>query len=196
MISIGLFTVIMTIGISAILAVNNTSKKTQAMRAIIDNMSFVMEDMARSMRLGDYFVCVPAGAPTLGDVWDGTTQRTADAPLNSDCKSISFEPYWDFQPSNYENQVAYYINNGAVWKKSDTETSFLSQDMVPITPAEIYIDENKSGFTVTGSSRADTKQPLITIVLSGTITLPGGGTTDFNMETTVSQRSLDVNTLN
>jgi type II secretory pathway pseudopilin PulG len=200
MISIGLFTVIMVIGIGAILGVNATNKKTQAMRTIIDNMSFVMEDMARSMRLGDYFVCKDVGLIDSFDVYDlgSSSQRTQDGPdplSFGPCKSISFEPYWDFLPATYGNQVVYYISNGAIFKKEpDSNVPF--DDIVnhAITPVEVNIDEEMSGFTVVGSDRSDTKQPQITIVLVGTITL-SGVQTDFHMQTTVSQRVLDVTSL-
>lgn len=195
MISIGLFTVIMVIGIGAILGVNSTNRKTQSMRAVIDNMSFVMEDMARSMRLGDYFVCVDSDAPGLIDVVLADVQITNDGPDGLEpCKGISFEPYWDFRPFTYDNQITYFIDEGAIWKKDSNSNDFDAEAMQAITPVEIAIDSDKSGFIVTGSARDDGIQPRITIVLAGTIT-QSGVQTDFNMQTTVSQRVLDVTSL-
>lgn len=192
MISIGLFTIIMVIGIGAILGVNVTNRKTQSMRAVIDNMSFVMEDMARSMRLGDYFVCVDSAAPTYDDVYLAGVQLTRDGPSDlsfGPCKGISFEPYWDFFVTEPTNQVTYYISNGTIWKK-EYNMSFID-DPIAITPEEIVIDSDRSGFIVTGSDRNDLLQPKVTIVLAGTINL-SGVQTNFNMQTTVSQRVLDV----
>jgi prepilin-type N-terminal cleavage/methylation domain-containing protein len=201
MIAIGLFTVIMVIGITAVISVGNVNRKTQALRKVIDNMSFVMEDMARSMRLGDYFVCDESELESLnqndvyGDTGSGPGQKTADG---NDCKSISFEPYWDFRPTEYENQIVYYISHdgdtgvGTIFKKENSAS--FSEPMVAITPSEINIDVDKSGFTVVGSERppGDTRQPKITIVLVGTVTV-NGYEASFNMQTTVSQRSLDIN---
>lgn len=195
MIAIGLFTVIMTIGIGAVLGVSSTHRKTETMRAVVDNLSFLMEDMARSMRLGDYFFCKDFGAPTYTEVSTGG-QATQDG---TNCKSISFEPYWAPSPNDPGNQVVYYIYDsngiGTIFKKSDTEPSFDTSQMIAVTPAEIDIDVNKSGFTVVGSSRNDTIQPRITIVLVGTVRL-GNAQTQFNLQTTVSQRFLDVNSFN
>jgi prepilin-type N-terminal cleavage/methylation domain-containing protein len=185
MISIGLFTIIMVIGIGAILGVNVTNRKTQSMRAIIDNMSFVMEDMARSMRLGDYFVCKESEFESITLLDVGSPQTTRDG---ENCKSISFEPYWNFLSTDSSNQIVYYISNGAIWKKEFNNPVF---DVIPITPEEINIDSEKSGFTVIGSDRTDGLQPKIRIVLAGTINL-SGVSTDFNLQTTVSQRVLDV----
>lgn len=195
MISIGLFTVIMVVGIGAVLGVNTTSRKTQSMRAIIDNMSFIMEDMARSMRLGNYFVCVDSGAVTYNDVYSVSsgplTNDGPDNPSFGPCESISFEPYWEYSAADPYNQIAYYINGGAIKKKDYNNLNFASGTMVPITPPEIYIDPDKSGFIVNGSQIDDGKQPTITIILVGTVNL-SGAETDFNMQTTVSQRVLDV----
>lgn len=192
MISIGLFTVIMVIGIGAILGVNITNRKTQSMRAIIDNMSFVMEDMARSMRLGEYFVCTDS-APDLNDVVLGSQQLTQDGTDTlsfGPCRGIAFEPYWNPLVTDGGNQVAYFIDDGAIWKK-DPDMDFDDMLTNAITPLEIIIDSEKSGFIVDGSAIDDGRQPKITIVLVGTITL-SGVQTNFNMQTTVSQRLLDT----
>lgn len=202
MISIGLFTVVMVIGIGAILGVSSTHRKNQAMRAVVDNLSFLMEDMARSIRLGGYYVCIPdvVNDFTL-NVWDGS-QRTEDGGGGSEnCKGLSFEPYWNYVPLDYTNQVIYLINDpnngaGTIFKKEFDNPSMSASDMKPVTPAEINIDVEHSGFTVTGSSPTDSPkiQPKVTIILKGTVTV-GGNTNQFNLQTTVSQRLLDIDSL-
>lgn len=196
MIAVGLFSVIMTIGIGAILAVNSTHKKTQSMRVAIDSLSFLMEDMARSMRLGDYFVCKQSTLDPIGDIDVGNPQNNVDG---EGCKSISFEPYWQTQISNPDNQIVYFIGedgngNGTIFKKDETMTDW-NLPMKAVTPSDIDIDIDRSGFTVTGSANGDGVQPRITIVLVGTVTL-AGIPTEFNMQTTVSQRLLDIDSFN
>lgn len=198
MIAIGLFSVLMTIGIGAILGVNSTHRKTQTMRAVIDNLSFLMEDMARSMRLGDSFYCKESGAPDFTEL-SGSPQASKNGGMGSDlCDSISFEPFWDRQPSNVGNQIIYYItdidNVGTIVKKDELPSStFNVSDWKPVTPVEIDIDLDRSGFAVTGAEDdSDLEQPLIRIVLVGTVRM-AGVSTEFNLQTTVSQRILDVN---
>ena len=67
--------------------------------------------------------------------------------------------------------------------------------MLATTSAEIDIDTDRSGFFVIGSSPNDLIQPRVRIVLVGSVRI-AGSTTEFNMQTTVSQRFLDVNSLN
>lgn len=196
MIAVGLFSVIMTIGIGAILGVNSTHRKTQSMRIAIDSLSFLMEDMARSMRLGDYFVCKESTIEPINSIDIGNPQNNTDGV---NCKSISFEPYWNVQISNPDNQIIYFINedsngNGTIFKKE--ETMGIGDTMLAMTPADIDIDTVRSGFTVIGGEDpADTAQPRITIILVGTVTL-AGVETEFHMQTTVSQRLLDVDSFN
>jgi prepilin-type N-terminal cleavage/methylation domain-containing protein len=197
MISIGLFTVVMVIGIGAILGVSSTHRKTQAMRTVVDNLSFLVEDMSRSMRLGGYFVCVPDPVNDFTlSVWSGV-QNTSDG---TDCKGISFEPYWSYIPSDYTNQVIYMMDEvdgvGTIFKKEAENTSLSLNEMKPVTPAEINIDVEHSGFTVIGSDPNDAPklQPKVIIVLKGKVKV-GNTENDFNLQTTVSARLLDVTSL-
>ncbi len=199
MIAVGLFSVIMTIGIGAILAVNSTHRKTQSMRIAIDGLSFLMEDMARSMRLGADFYCHNGlTPPSLLLISNGNTQNSQDGPF---CNAIVFEPYWEAQLSNPQNQIMYFIQEdsnelGTIFKKENTNPSFDLADMLPVTSADIDIDVSRSGFIVIGAEDpADGVQPRITVVLVGTVTLAGVAT-EFNMQTTVSQRLLDIDSFN
>lgn len=195
MISIGLFTIVMVIGIGAILGVNSTHRKTQTMRSVVDNLSFVMEDMARSLRLADSIFCSQNSvAPNSAlDISSGG-QTAVSCPNGGNI--IAFEPYWNYDLNTPDNQVIYYINDangiGTIFKKSAENMDWTSDDLfIPITPAEIDIDISKSGFWVTGAEdETPALQPKVTIVLVGTVRL-GNASTEFNLQTTVSQRLLD-----
>ncbi len=115
------------------------------------------------------------------------------------CKSIAFEPYWQPDPNTAENQVVYYITEsdgiGTVFKK-ENNMSFLDP-MLATTSEQIHIDVDKSGFSVTGADETDPAfiQPRVTIILIGTIKF-GSTETTFNLQTTVSQRRLDIDSFN
>ncbi len=195
MISIGLFTIIMVIGIGAILGVSATNRKTMTMRAVVDNLSFVMDDMARSVRLGDSIFCaqnsvVPNSAL---DITSGG-QPAASCPDGGNI--LAFEPYWNYDLNTLDNQVVYYISDvdgiGTIFKKPAESMDWNADPFIPITPPEIDIDVNKSGFWVTGAEdEAIPIQPKVTIVLVGTVRI-GNASTEFNLQTTVSQRLLDI----
>jgi len=52
MIAVALFLVVVTVGIGSLLNTTLLQQKSQDMRSIMDNLSFIMEDMSRSIRTG------------------------------------------------------------------------------------------------------------------------------------------------
>ena len=164
MIASMLFSVIMVVGIGAIINVNKIHKNTQALRTVIDNLHFVMEDMSRNLRLGNTYLC---GSLTI--------------PANcSDSDSISFK---DVDGGD----ITYAITNdvsGAYFKITKDN----GEGPKEITPAEVKIDYLKSGFTVAGYP---SNQPMITIRLNGVVSNQGVDSS-FNVQTSVSQRTLNI----
>src|SRR3989344_1597850 len=72
MIAISLFLIVVTIGMGALLNANLIHRKSQDMRSIMDNLSFIMEDMSRNIRTGYNYYCgdtIDTG--TVGDCDDG-----------------------------------------------------------------------------------------------------------------------------
>jgi prepilin-type N-terminal cleavage/methylation domain-containing protein len=200
MIAVGLFTVIMVVGIGAVLSTNQTHKVNQNQRQLIDNLSFVMEDMSRNLRLGSYYRC-PAGvtytsSPTTIYSFSSVVDR--DNGGDNDCDNgtsnqIAFHPMnVPFDPSNLEQEHAYVIFNDGIYKTNPNPfpASGIANVFTRITPTDIVIDQTRSGFTVIGTG-ADGIQPRVIIRLSGTITLKDNVVTPFDIETTVSQRLLE-----
>jgi len=75
MIAIAIFLIVVTIGIGALLNTNLIHQKTQDMRSILDNLSFVMEDMSRNIRTGSEYSSTGTGeisfkASPSNDVWE------------------------------------------------------------------------------------------------------------------------------
>ncbi|MEZ4103218.1 MAG: prepilin-type N-terminal cleavage/methylation domain-containing protein [Candidatus Paceibacterota bacterium] len=193
MISIGLFTVIMIIGITAILNVNNTYRKSRSMRSAIDNLSFIMEDMARNIRLGSLYRCL--------DDENEINPTTIEDPLDGvGCSGIAFEPFYDPISGEDDNlavadQNIYLISPDGDLFKGKRGANFTDSDSpgvgIPMNSTDLKIDYVNSGFTIYGSSlNTDGEQPSVLIILSGTVQV-GNSTSDFNLQTTVSQRLLD-----
>ncbi|HEY4714946.1 MAG TPA: type II secretion system protein [Candidatus Paceibacterota bacterium] len=185
MIAMTLFTAIMILGTGAVLQTSAVHKKAQSMRSVMDNLNFIMEDMARNLRLGSSYHCFATG--------EGNPVLTEDP---KDCTDgspiISFESVTGL-PQDLNDQIVYSIIPNLT--KPSIYTIYKSKnggnDFVPITPDEVEIELAKSGFTVIGSGPADTFQPRVTIRLVGTVTYKNLES-KFNLETTVSQRLLDI----
>ncbi|MCU0660370.1 MAG: prepilin-type N-terminal cleavage/methylation domain-containing protein [Candidatus Pacebacteria bacterium] len=177
MIAVALFTVIMTVGIGAVLNSNSNHKKTQTQRQVIDNLSFIMEDMSRNLRLGSAYHC--------GDVSVGI-----EDPL--DCQfgqTLAFESVTGVA-GNASDQVVYGItSDGAIIKSTDSGATAKN-----LTPPEVLIDPARSGFSVTGAApyaSGDRAQPRVIIRLSGKVVYRNIES-EFNLQTVVTQRLIDL----
>ena len=169
MIAVSLFIIIVMAGMGALFNANLLHNKSQNMRSIIDNLSFVLEDMSKNLRVGSNYYCI-LGGQIPDDVVD-----TNNCPGGG--AGISFKSGYD------DSQWVYYWNNDKIFRKID------DADSIQMTPEEIDI-ENLS-FIVTGAeSPPDPNQPFVTIKLAGTITYKDIET-PFSLQTSVSQRMID-----
>ncbi len=189
MIAVGLFVTVVIIGITAVLDTNTTYKRTQAVRSILDNLNFVVEDMARNLRLGTNYHCGNQGDPSMPQDCE---------PLNEQ-GVIAFEGQGG-DPADASDQIFYGVSADGNIQKGKKVGGATVYDV--ITPPEIMIDTGQSGFTVIGAcpsvvvagnsscSTIDTIQPRVIIRLSGKVHYKNTDT-PFSIETTVSQSQLD-----
>lgn len=183
MIAVSLFLVVVMAGMGALLNANVLHQKSRDMRSIIDNLSFIMEDMSRNLRTGYSYHCL-TGNDTL-----------ANSAIPVSCASgwgIAFESA-DGSSATNNDQWVYYIDDGKIWKSTDNGAT----DFIQLTPAEVSID-SVSSFSVLGAEGVATnqQQPFVTIRLVGRITYkpgtPNSVVTPFSLQTSVSQRLVDI----
>jgi type II secretory pathway pseudopilin PulG len=178
MISVSLFTIIVTIALGSLLNANLLHKKSQNMRSILDNLSFVMEDMSRNLRVGYDYHCIDDGNFVLVNPHSCVVGG-----------GISFK-------SALGGQWVYYISpDEKIFKIVNGATVQLTPDEIKISPA--------SSFTVVGAeppeydddgnlTSTDDTQPFVTIKLVGKIKLQNNVETPFSLQTSVSQRKIDI----
>ncbi len=128
MVSIAIFSIIMVIGVSALLSVNSANKKSKNLRTVMDNLNFAMEDIARNFKLGSSYHCYDDNidAPIIQSGQGGAPNDFFAIP--QDCSTVghtgslvaSVEPmsarpdqYADLTSgiANAENQVVYMFDN-------------------------------------------------------------------------------------
>lgn len=190
MIAMAIFTVLVTVGIGAVLEATSKHNRTKNIRSIMDNLSYVMEDMSRNIRLGTDIRCVTSTNESLTVYGQTVAIDPADcftSPHTSSNKIL-------FRGVNGTN-IAYAITPPAplsgtnppneIAKSTDGGLTF-----VYTTPPEVTIDFDKSGFTVLGALASDSIQPSVVIRLSGTVRYKGVDS-DFSLQTTVVPRALD-----
>ena len=162
------------------------------MRSIMDNLSFIMEDMSRNLRTGYNYRCITAES-------DLSSANIGTAKSGPSCWGIVFE-FATGNASNPNDQWVYYIGSDislpgnplAIWKSTVGPYTNRS-NFIKLTPNEVVIDE-PNGFSVLGAeppSAGDKRQPFVTIRLVGIITYKNI-VTPFSLQTSVSQRRIDI----
>lgn len=181
MIAISLFLIVVTIGMDSLLNANLIHKKSQDMRSILDNLSFIMEDMSRNIRTGYSYYCI-TGVDTLSSV--------SNPKSGQSCWGIAFEPATG-DTANNNDQWVYAIDSSNHIIKS-TQGPYIASNFIQLTPDEVVID-SISSFSVLGAEppSGNEQEPFVIIRLSGKINYRNV-VTPFSLQTSVSQRVIDI----
>jgi len=195
MIAISVFLVVMMTGMGSLVNANFMHQKSRDIRSIMDNLSFIMEDIGRNLRTGSKYHCFTS---VDGDTIPATTSSVVSAPKSCGTGGwgIAFEST-NGVASNHDDQWVYYIGtNGSDSKiriyKSDAGP-YAAASFIQLTPDEVDININASGFSILGAEATptDKQQPFVTIRLVGTITYKNIAT-PFSLQTSISQRFIDI----
>lgn len=188
MVAIGIFSVVMTVAMGALLTVTSANKKAQKIRAAMDNLNFAMEVMAREIRLGSAYHCDATGIPV---------GPSPVAPSALDCPSTPADSFV-FMDATGNNVVAYALEPAGcvpaapAGVKSICKKDTLSDVYERLTSPEITIDQ--LSFYVTGAQTVnDHNQPQVHITISGSAIVDKNATTKFSLQTTLTQRQIDAN---
>ena len=174
-VAVGLFAVVMVICVSTLFALVNANRKAQALQSVMNNLNITLDGMARAIREGSTYNC-GSSAPFTG---------TRDCP-NGDIE-FNFEHYGG-DTSNFNDQWFYRFDAvlHQIQKSEDGGVTFF-----PVTSPEITVDDVK--FFVVGTTRGDTVQPKVVIVVKGTAAANNAKTkSTFHIQAAATQRLIDL----
>jgi prepilin-type N-terminal cleavage/methylation domain-containing protein len=174
MIAVSLFLIVVTIAMNSLLGANVSLNKAKDMRSIIDNLSFIMEDMTRNIRTGtnyrcDFVIAEEAQSCSNGRTFSFNETITGDR--------------WVYRIVSDDGGESFYIE-----KSTNGGSAY-----VRLTDSFVKM-KAESGFSVLGAetqAQGDDQQPFVTIRLVGEISFKGI-VSPFNLQTSVSQRSIDI----
>ncbi len=179
-VSVGLFAVVMTISVGVILSVIDGNRKTQAINSVVNNLNFSIDAMVRDIKTGHNYYCA-ATQNMLGfsyaAVGSGCAPGTASnfiSFLSSDGRSITYR--YDSTQKRIFKDIYLTTGGGA--------TSY------PVTSTEISVNQ-PFGFYVSTPSPS-IGQPKVFLVLSGTASTSANSISNFSLQTTISQRVLNI----
>lgn len=177
MVSLAIFSIVVLVATGALLSIINANKKTQALKAVVNNFNFALENMARNIRVGKNYHC------------DANIVPQKD---RRDCPSPGWEPSMVFKAAETNFTTAYQLNNGAIEKHDNLDNP--NESFVPLTSPEVEITDLR--FYVTGNApgaSGDNLQPKVRLVVKGKMKNNAKLKLDttFNIQTTLTQRVLD-----
>ncbi len=196
MVSVSLFLIVMVIVLGALLAIVDGNKKTQAINSVANNLNSAIESMVRDIKTGYKYKCLQSNRTVI----TGGEASQCDASVAQ--SSISFistitgtpraVQYWleqdgttgrfgikkYFCPANVTNPATNCTAAGS----SNFKEMFITSPDISITKLEYYVKVPSSG----------TDQPGVFIVIKGTAYLNKTQSSDFSVQTFVSQRLLNI----
>ncbi len=184
MVSITIFSIVMTIAMGAIFSIVSANKKAQALNAVINSLNFSIEAMVRDLRTGYNYYC---GG---GKSFDGDIRNCVSGDSEVSFVSTQSSTGGADQIVTYRLNTTAYVspNVGGITKAVGLNGSefFLTSQDVDIKEMKFYV--TNSG----GTSATDYKQARILLVIKGEGRVPGVGVTPFSLQTLISQRKTDI----
>jgi prepilin-type N-terminal cleavage/methylation domain-containing protein len=172
MVATSIFTIVMLIAMGSLVITSDSAQKSNALSFTMDNLSFAMESMSRSLRVGSNYYCD-------NDFVFNSDLGVNDCPLGA--SGIAFIPAREELGSS--RHMAYRLD-GETIEKCDT----LTNACVSIISPNIKIDTLK--FFVKGSAIGDSFQPSIYVIIKGTVIMKGTSMS-FAIQNMISQRNID-----
>lgn len=181
-VAFGIFSIVMVVAVGSLVSLIEANHKAQALKTVVNNMHFALENISRNLRTGLVYHC---------DIAEGTLTMARDCAQNP-ASSIIFTArngkrmVYKYTPTteSYGFIDRAVIATGEEWRLNDPTT------FVPITSPEIRIEQLR--FYVDGTGTADHEQPRVLIVAKGSLQGKSKVISRFTIETLVSQRFLDV----
>lgn len=168
MVAVGLFAVVMLLASGAYLLMISLNRQAQGIATGIDNLSFVLETMARDIRIGASYNCGGLG----------------------DCPNGGGNLYFK---DIYNNQVSYQRSTSNAQCGSGTTGCIVKTvNSVSKTITDPSVNIDSLAFYVFGTEPGDRYQPHVTIILSGTVITDAGKSQSFRVETGATMRGTDI----
>ena len=172
MVSVAVFSIVMTISSGSLFSVLDANAKSQSQKSVMNNLNLALEGMSRNIRVGTNYHCGSGG-----NLYD-------KADCQDGAELFAFEgPSGDVNVSG--DEVVYKLDGSAIMRSTNGGGSYTA-----ITALEVVVEDLK--FYVTGTSATDVLQPRVIIVVVGYAGVQEKIRTDFNIQTSVSQRQLDI----
>jgi len=190
-VSLALFSVVITIAVGALLVLIASNRQLQNEQSVLSNLSFALDSMTREIRTGSNYYCSFGSSFNPGNLGQSINCQSAGGDV--DFHGIAFdEGGRSVTQSATDSRISYFFdrNDGKLYRQlSGRLPQSIVSDGIFIANAQFF---------VTGATRVDTLQPRITIVIeaynSRADADADAATREraYVIQTTVTQRTLDI----
>lgn len=173
-VSLGIFMIVVLIGMSTLLTLKSAEKKAIAIQNILDDLRFTLETVAKDIRIGTDYRCLLPANPDPGPT---------EIPDPQDCDFSGGGNRLFYQGSDPATSdyipILYSLSSGKITKTLQGESA------EQVTSQSVTIQQLT--FYVLGSTHGDQVEPRVTIVIKG-IAQVGKEQSPFQLQTSISQR--------
>jgi len=178
MVSVTIFIIVMTVALGALLSMSASGRRAEAVKTVMNNLSFALESMTRTIRTGFDYHCNTSGG--------------------SDCYLTAGHTFFFTSATTPPQTIAYCL--GTTGTTCGTSTSCAAGCSIlrstnggstyqAMTAPEVKI--YNMSFYLQGSSPSDNIQPRVTITLDGAAITADVTPATFQIQTSVTQRIYD-----
>jgi len=192
LVSMALFTVVTTMAVGTLLVLIDANGKAQNMQLVMTNVSFALDSMTREIRTGYKYECKNDDddlSKTNADV----TPYVDTPNCSGGQENFAFTESDDSLTSGKGSQrIAYKLEGTEIQRRLGNNGSWqaITAPEVTIDTLEFIVTDAKPYYdTPVGN---DVKSPTVTIFISGSAGDIDGLDTTFNLQTTVTQNSIDL----
>lgn len=172
LVSVGLFSVVLTVTLGSILTIADSNKKARSLMSVMNNLNFAVDSITRSFK--------------SGRIEAGTNPITASGKCLT-TNEIDYAAGTGFTP----REVRYCFVEDAITLKGQITKQILSDaGSVPVPLTSPDVDVDYMNFAVRQYNSG--QQPAAEISIEGTVKVSEKISSKFLIQTTVSQRQLNI----
>lgn len=176
-----LFIVVITMGVGALMVLINANSKAQNINDSVSNIQFALDSMAREIRTGYAYYCT-SGTETSGDI-------NTYLDCNKGTYLSIIEGGKSLTGGAANRRIAYRYNSG----DQSIERKIGTGSWIRLTNPDIAV--TSMHFNVVNSTPKEAGnnfQPNVTIYMSGQVEGVDNTSSEFELQTTVTKRVLDL----
>lgn len=188
LVSVAIFSVVMVMALGALLSLSTASRKAQALKSAVDNLSFAIDSMSRTVRTGSNYHC---GSLSGGDCPAGSNMFVFTA-FNGVVTYYRLESSVNDSLANAQASCGQTGGVVGCLQRSTDGVTWSS-----ITGPNVVVNDLSTAsvpsylFYVFGSPAGDTLQPVVVLTLSGYAQVSSSQQSTFHVQTVITQRIYD-----